>query len=251
MQGKKKEHKAAILYPDHTFTDWQEASTASWQHEQIIMQQAALHSPWASKDPRLLFRGSSITGNRRVAADLQSSHELDVHVWDWTKEKESGEFVGLPEHCRSRYLLNWPGNSYSARLKYLLLCGSVVVHSDNGWYEFYYPMLVHGRHFVRTRALASKHDLESGLTHMVRQLQANPIRSKSIAQAGQHFAANVLTAENVREYWYRLLHAYSGLQTDEVRVAQDAVILGRSLSNPVYVTLEQRSGCSPMVVVAM
>lgn len=251
MQGKRKEHSTAILYPDHTFTDWQEASTASWEHEQFIMQQAALHSPWATKEPKLLFRGSSTTGNREIATDLQPNSQLDVKVWDWEKDVARQDFFGLPEHCRSRYLLNWPGNSYSARLKYLLLCGSVVVHSDNGWYEFYYPMLRHGQHFMKTRALASRHDLDNELTNLVQRLQANPKRSRMIAEAGQHFAANVLTAENVRGYWYRLLTAYAALQTDEVRLDQGAIPLGSSLSHPVYITLEQRSGCGPQTAVAI
>lgn len=175
--------------------------------------------------------------------ELHANSELDVKVWDWTQEEDSREFFGLPDHCKSKYLLNWPGNSYSARLKYLLLCGSVVVHSDNGWYEFYYPMLKHGQHFMKTRALASKGDLNDGLAGLVQQLQANPKRSRLIAESGQDFAINVLSADNIREYWYRLLKAYSALQTDEVSIDQDAVPLGNSLSHPVYVTLSERSGC--------
>ena len=243
LQGKRRNHTTAILFPDHTFTDWQEAATASWQHEQFIMQQAALHHPWALKDSRLLFRGSSITGNRQIAVESKPNSQLDVKVWDWTQEEDSRDFFGLPDHCKSKYLLNWPGNSYSARLKYLLLCGSVVVHSDNGWYEFYYPMLEHGKHYMRTRALASPTDLSNGLTGLVRELQANPKRSRLIAKAGQDFAVNVLSADNIREYWYKLLKAYSALQLDEVSIDRDAVPLGNSLSRPVYVQLEQRSGC--------
>ena len=41
MQAKKAEHTSAILYPDHTFIDWQEADTTSWQREQWMMQRSA------------------------------------------------------------------------------------------------------------------------------------------------------------------------------------------------------------------
>lgn len=210
------------------------------------MQQAALHHPWALKESKLLFRGSSTTGNRAIAMDLPLNNELDVKVWDWAREEDSRDFFGLPDHCKNKYLLNWPGNSYSARLKYLLLCGSVVVHSDNGWYEFYYPMLKHGQHFMKTRALANQRDLDHGLTGLIRELQANPKRSRQIAEAGQDFAMNLLSADNVRQYWYELLYAYSALHTDEVKVSEDALPLGNSLSHPLYVKLEQRSGCGLM-----
>ncbi|KAL0018931.1 hypothetical protein WJX79_001911 [Trebouxia sp. C0005] len=36
-QAKKAEHTNAVLYPDHTFTDWQEADTTSWRREQYMM----------------------------------------------------------------------------------------------------------------------------------------------------------------------------------------------------------------------
>ena len=40
-----------------------------------------------------------------------------------------------------RYLLHLPGHGYSARLKYLLLCGSPVIYYDNHMDEFYYHIL--------------------------------------------------------------------------------------------------------------
>lgn len=43
------------------------------------------------------------------------------------------EFVSLVDHCKYKYLLNWPGHSYSARLKALLQCGSAVVYPSNDW----------------------------------------------------------------------------------------------------------------------
>ena len=243
MQAKRLEHTSAVLFPDHTFTDWQEADTIGWQHQQYIMHKSALHTPWATKDPKLMFRGSSMTGNRAIAASFEATDLVDVRVWDWVQEPEHDQFVGLPDHCKSKYLLNWPGNSYSARLKYLLLCGSVVVHSDNGWYEFYYPMLTHGQNFMKTRALAEVGDFTNGLTTLVQRLGTNPKRSRLIAEAGQQFATDILSPQNIREYWYRLLVAYSQLQTFRVNLCSDAIPLGDSLSHPQYVSAEHRTGC--------
>ena len=182
-------------------------------------------------------------GNRHIAFELETNAEIDIRVWDWVQEPAHEHFIGLPEHCKSKYLLNWPGNSYSARLKYLLLCGSVVVHSDNGWYEFYYPMLKHGEHYMTIRALSSTADLHNDLTATVQELNRSPKHSRRIASAGQRFAREILSDDNVREYWYRLIQQYAELQTHEIRVHPDAVPLGASISNPRFVTYDQRTGC--------
>ena len=245
LQAKRKEHTSAILYPDHTFTDWQEADTVGWQHQQYIMLRAALHSPWNDKAPRLMFRGSSMTGNRQIAANIEATDLVDVQVWDWVAEPDRQRFVGLTDHCKSKYLLNWPGNTYSARLKYLLLCGSVVVHSDNGWFEFYYPLLTHGQHIMKTRTLTQPRDVTHNLHNLVQHLRTNPKRSQKIAEAGQHFANEVLSPANIKDYWYRLLKAYSALQTFKVELHPDAILLGDSLSHPRYVRPEERMGCRP------
>lgn len=243
MQAKRLEHITAVLFPDHTFVDWQEADTVGWQHQQYIMHKAALRNPWPGKEPKLLFRGSSTTGNRAIASSFEATDLVDVHVWDWVQESDHHQFVGLSDHCKSKYLLNWPGNSYSARLKYLLLCGSVVVHSDNGWYEFFYPMLKHGQHFMKTRALAEGHDFTNALPELVQHLRNNPKRSRLIAEAGQQFATDVLTPQTITEYWLRLLTAYSKLQTFKVDLHPDAIPLGDSLSHPLYTDIENRTGC--------
>ena len=207
------------------------------------MLRASVHSPWNDKAPSLMFRGSSMTGNREIAAGLEATDVVDVQVWDWVEDAVRQRFVGLPDHCKSKYLLNWPGNTYSARLKYLLLCGSVVVHSDNGWIEFYYPLLTHGQHIMKTRSLAEPRDIYHNLKALVQHLRKNPKRSQKIALAGQRFANDVLSPDNIKEYWYKLLQAYSALQAYPVELVPDAIPLGDSLSHPRYMRAEDRFGC--------
>ena len=243
LQAKRSNHTAVILFPDHTFTDWQEADTVGWEQQQYIMQKSALHTTWPKKHRQLLFRGSNTTGNRKIASELVPTDWLDIQVWDWYQEPDHAQFVGLPDHCKNKYLLNWPGNTYSARLKYLLLCGSVVVHSDNGWYEFYYPMLKHGQHLMKTKNLEDPKDFTEGLTGLVQHLQANSKKARHIAQAGQEFAEVVLSPENVREYWYRLLMAYAQKQTYKIELHSDAIPLGDSLAHPKYADVSPRPGC--------
>ena len=181
-------------------------------------------------------------GNRHIAGALSHRPELDVRVWDWVQEPQHKHFMGLPQHCTRKYLLNWPGNSYSARLKYLLLCGAVVVHSDNGWYEFFYHMLEHQKHYIKIAPLTSPDDLY-GLADLVKKLQEDEAHTKQIADAGQHFAREVLAHHSVVDYWHRLLHEYALLQNNAVILHKDAVPLGFSVSHPRYMNLEDRHGC--------
>ena len=96
---------------------------------------------------------------------------------------------------------------------------------------------------IKVGSLASKHDLEVGLATLIKQLEANPAQSRQIAEAGQYFAANILTADNLTEYWYRLLKSYAALQTDAVDLHRNAVSLHSSLANPDFVDSKGRSCC--------
>lgn len=53
----------------------------------------------------------------------------------------NSHFMSVYEHCKYKYLLHIPGNSYSARLKYLLGCGSVVLVMPSEFQEFWYHLM--------------------------------------------------------------------------------------------------------------
>ena len=61
---------------------------------------------------------------------------------NWEKEGRGNEkSVTLMDTCNKKYLLHMRGCTYSSRLKYLLLCGSVVFtqqnpYNEEWWYDF-------------------------------------------------------------------------------------------------------------------
>ena len=61
--------------------------------------------------------------------------ELDIQMTNWNNEETPESFVPLAQHCTYKYLLNWPGNTWSGRFKFLPLCASLVIHLNNAWYE--------------------------------------------------------------------------------------------------------------------
>ena len=62
LQSKHKLREHIILFPDHTFQDWQEDSTPGWAALQYLMRKAADLFPWAGRLSEVFFRGSSKTG---------------------------------------------------------------------------------------------------------------------------------------------------------------------------------------------
>lgn len=62
LQSKHKLREHIILFPDHTFQDWQEDETPGWAALQYLMLKAADVFPWAGRLSQVFFRGSSKTG---------------------------------------------------------------------------------------------------------------------------------------------------------------------------------------------
>ena len=56
---------------------------------------------------------------------------------DWQSEG----CVTMHDHCSHRFLLHLQGNTYSSRLKYLLLCGSAVFMPQQEFEEWWYPAI--------------------------------------------------------------------------------------------------------------
>ena len=160
--GRTAAHAGVVLVPDHTFWNWREAGTDGWarQREALLEAgEAADANGWARRAGAALFAGAPTAPVRSAAAEAARRERregrsapppptpqqedqppvppppppppqvpppaplLDVRI----HEQDRALFVPLPAHCGRRYLLHLPGISYSARLKYLLLCGAAVV----------------------------------------------------------------------------------------------------------------------------
>jgi len=209
-----------LLHPDHTFTDWNEANTPGWYQQQYLLAEAARAVPWGEKVGKLFFAGNIDTGNRHIMrdVDLTKYPEFDIRVW------------------------NWKDHNSPMRLKTLLLCNSTVVHSQiDGWVEFWYHTLEHGRNIVLTKGIEQTGDVTNKMHKVVKKLVQNEKTAMRIAAAGAELAQNVLSVENVREYWYRLIVNYAKLQRFEVERHPDSVSLGESLTGPVIWRFEDRT----------
>jgi hypothetical protein len=100
------------------------------------MLDAAQRFPWPSRVPQAFWRGSDngkyidanglVLGKRRPLVALAHEKPWEVNA-QFTRSTSPLGLVSLPDHCRYQYLVNIAGATYSARLKYLLLCGAALI----------------------------------------------------------------------------------------------------------------------------
>ena len=76
--------------------------------------------------------------------------QLDVRWVDWAQPHTLMDYHSF---CAWRHLLNLEGRSYANRFKYLLLCGSAVVHPRSDWIEFWHPALRHNVNYYATESI--------------------------------------------------------------------------------------------------
>ncbi|KAK9812687.1 hypothetical protein WJX72_002054 [[Myrmecia] bisecta] len=221
----------AVLYPDSSFGDWPDTFTPGWKHIRYLLEKSAAQHPWEQRQGKLFFRGAS-TGNRGILAENKSliRSPMDIRILDWAA-RPAADHVSLVEHCRYKYLLHMPGNFFSARLRYLLMCNSTVIFPDPGWYEFWYQILEDDKHFIKVDAV-DETNRGNHLRRVVEQLEGNQELAKAIARQGMELIQTTLTPEAVKSYWLMVFAKYASLQRFQPTLHPDVMSLGLSLTKP-------------------
>lgn len=111
-------------------------------------------------------------------------------------------------YSRYRYLVNVGSNGYANKLKYLFLCGSVVIHVHDGSpnHEFFESQLLPGMHYYPVSRVEEVADA-------VRHLRAHPAQARAIAAAGtkrmeqlSFFEVTRFLADTFKEYGRRMTY---------------------------------------------
>ena len=127
---------ADLPWPCFSFWDWRQAGIGAWPMQARRLAAAAAAYPWESRLPQAFWRGSDngkfvdkagvLQGKRRPLVALSQALPDEVNA-QFTRSTTPLTQVSLQDHCRYKYLVNVAGASYSARLKYLLLCGAAIL----------------------------------------------------------------------------------------------------------------------------
>ncbi|VDP18355.1 unnamed protein product [Soboliphyme baturini] len=223
-----------ILYPAWSF--WSGGPAISLYPQGIgrwdFMMDSLLRSekewPWYRKVNKVFFRGSR-TNSVRDRLILLSRKQPNLVDAEYTKNqawKSDKDTLGAPpakevsfeDHCRYKYLFNFPGVAASFRFRHLFLCGSLVFHVDSEWIEFFYPKLKPWVHYIPVA-----HDLSDAeyvfhsflalniFKDLIHFAQSNDKVVEQIARRGREFIQNWLTMTEVKCYWKSLLSKYARL----------------------------------------
>ena len=78
-------------------------------------------------------------------------------------------------------------------------------------------------------------DVTHNLTAVVEVLKKFDAKAHQIGLEGQYLTQNILTPDNIQEYWMRLLTGYAQLLQFKPRLHADAISIGKSLTTTAAV----------------
>jgi hypothetical protein len=146
-------------------------------------------------NPRALWIGADTHPSRRALWErVRHDDRFDVEIMTWVKGSEGAQRSGsrqisLPDHRRYKYLIDCPGNGYSARIKWLLATGRPLFIVDREVIEPWHEALIPWVHFIPVAA-----DLSDLLDHHAR-VEADSNLYHSIGEEARRFAATHLSVE--------------------------------------------------------
>ena len=209
---------------------------------------SSCRAPWASRDPKLYFRGGCNGPTRgwrgplwkfypRKRANRLShanpstidagvydhcdSPKLSKLEWGWDAEMEREMFregrkkpvEQFAANCKYKHLLHIDGNLASSRLASELHVGSTIFKQESFSNEYFYPLLKPYVHYVPVAA-----NLQD-VPEKLRWAKSHPGKAEAIAQAGQQFAREHLHLHSIACYWWQLLTTFGALQEFEPRTS--------------------------------
>jgi hypothetical protein len=197
-----------VSIPCFSFWNWPEAGITRWNKKMISIKQASDKKSFDERIDKLFWRGAR-TGYRGDFVNLTGKHRnlMDVSFMEWQGSKFHPQYRTLEQHCDYKYLLHLEGNTFSGRLKYLLLCSSPVIFAQiDGWEEFWYHLLKHQENII----ILNSRD-EAQLLNMTSYLLTDSERASRIGINGQNIILKYLNEQAIICYIRNVLLAYSKL----------------------------------------
>ena len=207
--------RSSLPVPEFSWVGWH-THTPPWC--QLYGEVAAAgRLPWANRSDIAYFSGGLSNGPvrqqfRKLSQTAQAEGVIKVRnvaprFFTTTAAARAGKDPPQPMSalCGYKYLISLAGYGYSNRLKSLLMCGSVVIHVQQPWNEFFMPMLADGRQLVIARRV-------SDIIDIVHRLRANSSHAERVGRAGRHLAANQMSFERALDYFHGLLRSYGAIQ---------------------------------------
>jgi len=176
--------------PDFSFYEWKEAKLPNLFEFRINGA-----TEFSTKKDKLFWMGSDTHPDRPLVVDKCKGPDFDVEFMTW--DKETGlvptRHVPIEEFRDYKYLLDIRGRGWSARLKFLLLTGSVVFICERSDVEYWHDQFRPWIHYVPVKSDGSN------LVENLEKLKADQVLAKKIAEAGLSKAREVFHPDSVRQ----------------------------------------------------
>lgn len=126
----------AFLIPDFGYWAWPEPYVNGFTEFENQAEKVEKEVPWTEKKDELFWRGNvDMNPERQHLVSISDQHNEtwgNVRHIDWGNLKE-GDRYDMADHCRFKFVAHIEGARYSARLKYLQHCNSVIVTHEQKW----------------------------------------------------------------------------------------------------------------------
>lgn len=162
--------------------------------EELMDELLANEAPF--EDERMFWIGANTHPSRVRLCEIGRARPevLDTEIMEWDSNAAGGQRsksrqVSIPEHAKYKYLIDCPGNGYSARIKWLLATGRPLFIVEREYVEHWHEDLEPWVHYVPVKA-----DLSDLLENRAR-LEADEELYHRIGTSARDFAAENLTVE--------------------------------------------------------
>lgn len=126
----------AFLIPDFGYWAWPEPYVNGFTEFENQVEKVEVDVPWKDKKDQLFWRGNVDMNPERQ--NLISISDKNNETWgnvrhiDWGNLQLDDRY-DMADHCRFKFVAHIEGARYSARLKYLQHCNSVIVTHEPRW----------------------------------------------------------------------------------------------------------------------
>lgn len=152
----------------------------------------------APKIRQVYFFGQESGSRRRYVNVSQDSKMLNVTIFQANGPKSDKQ----ENTCGFAYVLHLEGRAYSGRLKFLMMCGSVILADfDVGYTEFWSVLLYPWKHYIPVT--------RTTLVPIVNDLERMPHIQQHLSNAARDFARSALAPYLIPQYWGVVLRRLS------------------------------------------
>ena len=172
-----------------------------------------------SKRNKMFWRGADMAGRGEVLKKILSSKPdsipasfYDTEIMAWVNNRADGKniarnCVSMNDHCQNRFLLHLHGLTSSNRIKYLLLCGSIVVMPKQEFEEWWFPAILPNNQMM-LEVKSNSSDIHQKISELFSEdNEYVSDRMVMMSEKSLEFAATVFSEKSVDCYWATVINA--------------------------------------------